>query len=230
MSDEGGKERRGLVAAMAEVGAVAKDKTNKHSKYSYQSEEAIKQAVQAALIATSTVPDSITMEILSDDWRDGKQGQQNIIKVRVSLVFDGRPYQGLGAGIDYGDKALMKAQTAAIREAWKTALCIPTSSLDPENDSQEGEPVNAGNPSEPVKNESRGNFADEEVTPESKVFWGRDKGKRLLDLDTKGLTWIAENFSKEAWKAAARQTLKQKAGSDPDDYSPPPFGQDDIPF
>ncbi len=123
-----------LVRVMGAIGALAKDKTNKHSRYDYMSEEAVKTAAQRAMVEVGVAPTEVIVTILSDVWISGKQGQQNMIKVEATIHFEDRHFSGLGAGIDYGDKALMKAQTAAIREAYKNAFCIPSGG-DPEEDS-----------------------------------------------------------------------------------------------
>ncbi len=127
-------DRLGRVALL--VGVVAKDKTNEHDGYSYQSENAIKFAVHKACMEVGVVPSGVSFSVLSDEWVAARSGaKRNLVKVICSLQVDMGTYQGLGAGIDYGDKALMKAQTAALREAWKNALTIPSAEVnDPEAD------------------------------------------------------------------------------------------------
>ena len=121
-----------IAAVMRQVGGIRKDKRNQHANYDYLSEEAVKRAVQRAMCEVGIVPTSVTYEILSDaEVAAKKGGTQNLVKVKAVITFGAHRYEGLGAGIDYGDKALMKAQTAAIREAWKTALVIPSGN-DPE--------------------------------------------------------------------------------------------------
>lgn len=128
-----------LLQAMACVGYIQKDKRNKHSNYNYLSEEATKKAVQAALLKSGVMPSSIRFETLTDEWLPIGKGKQNIVKVLVTITFGTsessgqRTYQGLGAGVDYTDKATMKAQTSALREAWKNVFCIPSGN-DPEED------------------------------------------------------------------------------------------------
>ncbi len=120
-----------LASALASIGAIAKDKRNTHSGYDYMSEEAVKLAVHKVLAAEGLVPD-VECSIVSDEWVPAKNGgQRNLVKVVCSITVDGHSSSGLGAGIDYDDKALMKAQTAAVREAWKNMLVIPSGG-DPE--------------------------------------------------------------------------------------------------
>lgn len=120
-----------IAAATADVGVLSKDKSNRHDGYDYLSEEAVKRAVQSAIAKHLIAPDSITYEVLSDEWLDGRKAAMNYVKLRCVLHWGTTRVEGLGCGRDYGDKALMKAQTSALREAWKTRLTIPTGN-DPE--------------------------------------------------------------------------------------------------
>ena len=150
---QGTGARLARVAAL--VGVVPKDKTNTHDGYSYQSEAAIKDAVHRACMEVALVPDSVEYEVISDEWVPSRQGaKRNLMKLRCILRVDGKgPFHGLGAGIDYGDKALMKAETSSLREAWKTALTIPSiGSPDPEadeSDVNDPAPVQAAPPAPP---------------------------------------------------------------------------------
>ncbi len=122
-----------LSLAMKHIGRIEKDKENKHGGYKYLSEEAVKVGVHHALVANGLSLDSVTFEVLSDDWIDAKSGRANLIKLRCTVKVAGGVFDGLGAGIDYGDKALFKAQTGAFREALKIAFVIGTGT-DPEAD------------------------------------------------------------------------------------------------
>lgn len=116
-----------LLNAMASIGYIQKDAKNSHFKYSYLSERAVKQAVQSALVAAGEMPTRIKMEVLS-------MSTPHLVFVKCIITFaDGQKYDGLGCGADKGDKAVMKAQTAAIRECWKNIFCIPSGD-DPEAD------------------------------------------------------------------------------------------------
>lgn len=126
-----------LIEAMAHVGRIEKDKKNTHQGYMYLSEEAVKVGVQKALAASGVRHSRIEMAIISDEWVKIGKGMQNLIKMRATIHFpDGSSYEGLGGSSDYGDKAMMQAQTAALREAWKNVFVIPTGS-DPEEKSPE---------------------------------------------------------------------------------------------
>lgn len=131
--------------AIGSMGRIAKDKRNEHSRYDYLSEEAVKAEVRKVVAEHGLDPKITTFEVLSDEYRQAKQGEQNIVKVRAVLEWDGGiRCEGLGCGIDYGDKAILKAQTSAIREAWKNRFIIATGH-DPEAD----EATDQAGPSKP---------------------------------------------------------------------------------
>jgi len=122
--------------AIGALGRLQKDKRNEHSRYDYLSEEAVKAAVSKVVAEFDLAPFKTRFEVLSDVWRAAKQGEQNIIKLRCILEWAGdQVCEGLGCGIDYGDKAILKAQTSAIREAWKNRFIIATGH-DPEADEE----------------------------------------------------------------------------------------------
>jgi hypothetical protein len=122
-----------LAEAAAAIGRLEKDKRNSHFGYDYLSEEAVKAAANRELTSRGLVPTEVLFEVLRDEQVQTKGGTANMVVVRVTIVVDGCRWQGLGAGSDSGDKAVMKAQTTALREAWKAGLII-ASGHDPEAD------------------------------------------------------------------------------------------------
>lgn len=180
-----------LLEAMETIGGLANDRTNKHAGYDYTSERAVKQAVQPALIDAGVMHDGISFEVLSDTWTAGGKSR-NLIKVLCTIRFGDKNYSGLGAGIDYADKALMAAQTAAVREAWKNVFCIPTG-----GDPEEPNPA-ADRPHEPEP-------APQELTHESKLPKGDHQGKRLVDCPAEYLEQLGKG--EHEWGAAARKAL-----------------------
>lgn len=124
-----------IAKATAEVGVLSKDRTNTHDRYSYLSEEKVKQTVQRLIAEHQIAPQHIDFELICNEWIEAKSGaKRNLVHLRCIMTWeDGSHVVGLGSGIDYADKALMKAQTSAVREAWKNRLTIPTGD-DPEKD------------------------------------------------------------------------------------------------
>lgn len=130
-----------VLALQSKVGYIQKDKRNEFHKYKYVSAEAVLSAVNTAMLEArlSSCP---IFEIMSEDKTDRGQGKtpDRIVTVRCSLFatdadtgLEQRLAVAFGCGQDTGDKAVMKAQTAALKYAWMTALNIPTGD-DPEAD------------------------------------------------------------------------------------------------
>ena len=119
-----------LAEVANEVSYVQKDAKNDFHKYSYASAEAVLRKVNEAL-TTRKIAISSNAELLH--FEEG-----NAI-VRLTLKFvDGDNgeilvVQGLGQGQDKGDKAVMKANTAALKYAYANAFTMSWGD-DPEAD------------------------------------------------------------------------------------------------
>ena len=178
-------EASALSRLMAHVGVVEKDKTNNHFHYSYQSEAAIKLAAQQAFIAVGSAPTSIEFEILSDEWvKLGRHDNVNLVNVRCTIHFQGGKFQGLGSGSGTDDKSVMKAQTAAYREALKAMICVPSQG-DPEDDHEA-----------PARH----------VTIQSKLPGGPHEGTALIECPEKYLEELIET-RKDDWGRMANSAL-----------------------
>lgn len=115
---------------------VQKDKENTFHRYAYASAAAVVDKVNAAL-ADNEIATYPSYEVLADIEVPTKQGTQRMVTLRVKIRIvsedESAEIEGLGSGMDGGDKAVMKAQTAAIKYAWLGALCISVGD-DPEDD------------------------------------------------------------------------------------------------
>lgn len=122
-----------LAEVMGEVSYVQKDKKNDFHGYSYASAEAVLRKVSEAL-AKRGICVSSESELLQND-----PGRAT---VRVTLTFlhesGSVSAQGIGSALDKGDKACMKANTAAVKYAVSSAFLISWGD-DPENDSKTDE-------------------------------------------------------------------------------------------
>jgi len=124
-----------LLKLIERVGYLQKDGKNSSQGYKYLSEYKVKREVQKGLVAErlghQTNVRVIHHKLLS--WVEGERTRRAmhvIVQCTIEL-FDPDTgnvvtHSGLGEGFDYGDKATMKAQTVAVREAWKNALSIPS--------------------------------------------------------------------------------------------------------
>ena len=124
-----------LADVMAEVGYVQKDATNEFHKYRYASAAAVLSKVNAALSSRGIAVSSMA-ELVAHDRIDGAK-PKTIAVVKLTLIFndgiDALQIEGLGSGEDTGDKAVMKANTAALKYALANAFLISWGD-DPEAD------------------------------------------------------------------------------------------------
>lgn len=120
---------------------VQKDKQNDFHRYRYASAAAVLAKVNDAL-AEQRIGVTVLPRIESVvEVKNAKGNSERLVTVLVTLsLHDGDSGEvletsGLGSGQDNGDKAVMKAQTAAIKYAWMLALNISTGD-DPEEDAR----------------------------------------------------------------------------------------------
>jgi hypothetical protein len=114
-------------ALMTLVGAIPNDAENDFHHYRYTSAEAVLAKVQEGLKSLNLVISTFAKVV---DWH----GDTVVVSVTIQITRAedrGVPnapfveYTGVGSGTDKGDKAVMKAATAAYKYAWRDGLCIP---------------------------------------------------------------------------------------------------------
>lgn len=146
-----------LALAAHACGYVQKDGANAFHRYRFASAANILGHVNEALCEHGLAVVETTPEILSTEGA----GKDRIVTVRVSLTIadtesdERATFRGLGSGMDSGDKAVMKAQTAALKYAWMLAFSISTGD-DPEADEgtdRRAQPQQKGNGSKPSRRE-----------------------------------------------------------------------------
>ena len=117
-----------LLAVMAECAYVAKNGLNSFHKYKYATAEDVLQKVNEALtknkIACVAVPELIEFTDVTN--LKGNTEHLATVRVEISLVDSDSGEEvkiyGIGSGQDAGDKAVMKAQTAATKYAYMLSL------------------------------------------------------------------------------------------------------------
>ena len=142
-----------LVKVMQECSFVPKNGTNSYHNYKYATAEDVLSAVNQSLarygIACIVIP---TLESNIDVVNQkGNIEHLATVSVHIQLIDsesgESVDLYGMGSGQDAADKAVMKAQTAAIKYAFMLSLCIATGD-DPEADAAMDE-RNYGTPQNP---------------------------------------------------------------------------------
>lgn len=146
-----------LVNVMAECSHIAKNGLNSYHQYKYATAEDVLLKVNTALtknkIASVVIPEIASMV----DVTNLKGNTEHLVTVNVQIkLIDSESGEcvdlfGIGSGQDAGDKAVMKAQTAAIKYAYMMSLCIATGD-DPEADTKTDENSSIGNKGSKVVN------------------------------------------------------------------------------
>ncbi|MDO4921762.1 MAG: ERF family protein [Phascolarctobacterium sp.] len=144
------KIARKLVKVMADCSHIAKNGLNSFHNYKYATAEDVLYKVNEALARNNLACFAQPTLIAFDEVTNLKGNKEHLatVSMRIQIVDSesGEAVEifGLGSGQDAGDKAVMKAQTAAIKYAYMMSLCIATGD-DPEADSRTDE-VNAAEP------------------------------------------------------------------------------------
>jgi len=135
---------RKLVLIMGECSHVAKDGFNDYHKYKYASAAGVLEAINAALVKHK-VASVVTPTILSNfDVTNAKGNVEHQVTVGCNIMLidsetgESIDLYGIGTGQDAGDKAVMKAETAAIKYAYLLSMAISTGD-DPEADTKTDE-------------------------------------------------------------------------------------------
>ena len=131
-----------MAEVMKEVGYVQKDATNDFQNYTYASAQAVFDKVRAELssrgIAVCGDVELVASEIIGVPGK-----QKHIVVAKHTVTFtDGKDsisVSALGEGIDSGDKASMKGNTAGVKYCLAKAFLISWGD-DPEADSKTDEP------------------------------------------------------------------------------------------
>lgn len=147
---ENTKIAKKLVNVMIECGHIAKNGLNSYHQYKYATAEDVLLKVNSALtknkIASVVIPEIASIV----DVTNLKGNTEHLVTVNVQIkLIDSESGEcvdlfGIGSGQDAGDKAVMKAQTAAIKYAYMMSLCIATGD-DPEADTKTDENSSMGN-------------------------------------------------------------------------------------
>ena len=113
-----------MIAVMRECSHIAKNGTNSFHGYTYATSADVLSKVNSALVeqglASLVIPELISLE----EVKTAKGNIEHLATVKVNITLIDRDSDesvlitGIGSGQDSGDKAVMKAQTAAIKYAY----------------------------------------------------------------------------------------------------------------
>ncbi len=130
-----------MTEVMKECGYVAKNGENSFHGYRYASCADVLEKVNASLvrhgICSAAMPELISME----NVKSAKGTAEHLATVSISILLtdsesgETMSISGIGSGQDSGDKAVMKAQTAAIKYAYMLSLAVSTGD-DPEKEEE----------------------------------------------------------------------------------------------
>lgn len=129
-----------LVRIMEECNSVQKNGLNEFHKYKYATSADVLEKVNASLVKHNIASIVLPEIISSCDVINNKGNTEHLVTVKAGItLIDADSGEcislvGIGSGQDGGDKAVMKAQTAAIKYAYLLSLAISTNSDDPEAD------------------------------------------------------------------------------------------------
>lgn len=133
-----------FIKVMEECSLIRKNGTNDFHHYKYATSADVLEKVNASLVkhklASIVVPEIAS----SADVINNKGNTEHLVTVKVNITLvdtesgECMLITGIGSGQDSGDKAVMKAQTAAIKYAYMLSLAISTND-DPEADSKTDE-------------------------------------------------------------------------------------------
>ena len=128
-----------MIEVMRECRHVAKNGTNSFYGYTYATSADVLSKVNSALVeqglASLVIPELISLK----EVKTAKGNIEHLATVKVNITLIDRDSDesvlitGIGSGQDSGDKAVMKAQTAAVKYAYMLSLSISTGD-DPEAD------------------------------------------------------------------------------------------------
>lgn len=137
---------RDLSLASTDVRKIAFNDENKQQGYSYTSASKILQKVNEALAARGIAVIQVNTQLVHSSEvvsKSGTKGMNAVVSVSLTLGRGSHQvtYEGLGQGQDYGDKAIMKANTAAVKYALAAGLLIAWEKADPEADESTDQPA-----------------------------------------------------------------------------------------
>jgi hypothetical protein len=193
---------------MEDCSYVQKTGFNKFHQYKFATAADVLAKVNEALVRYGVVAIPKPKIVSTEHVTTKNGGNERLITVETEITLhdcdlaanDGATHEtlvitGFGSGQDVGDKAVMKAQTAAAKYAWMISLCIATGD-DPEFDESvdqrnaEGPPANNG---QQHASGQRGPSQSAPLRPSIEAF--RAAAQLVRDINAAAALWIAQRAS-----------------------------------
>lgn len=198
-----------LAEVAAECGYVAKASKNDYHGYKYASAEDVLKKVNEALTKRNiAVGSEANVVHITDD------GKNAVVKLTLGFYDgddpEGRPLvvEGLGQGADKGDKAVMKANTAALKYAYANALTISWGD-DPEADTGTDK---AAAPKKTKTKKPAAKKSDksvvEQIQAATDVKQLEELKQKVMELRDEDKDKYAE--ARDAWKAKQKALTEEK--------------------
>ncbi len=122
-----------ILNVMKACRSLTYDSNNDEVGYKYVSAAKVNAAVNAALVDNGIITCAISA---LKDTCEFKNEMMATVEVEIRLIdTESEEFfmiRGVGQGIDAGDKAVAKAQTMAVKYAWKNSLLIADTADDPD--------------------------------------------------------------------------------------------------
>lgn len=175
-----------LVKIMEECSHITKTGINDYHHYKYATAEDVLKKINASLaankIASMAIPN--LESIVEVTTAKGNIEHLATVTIQIHLVDadsgETVDLYGIGSGQDAGDKAVMKAQTAAIKYAYLLSMCIATGD-DPEADvvTDENMAITTKSEMKPVVNKTGCESCGSKITDKVRAFSQQRYGKSL---------------------------------------------------
>ena len=141
--------REKLAKVMKDVGFIEFDGSNTAQRYKYASAAGVLRKINVALaeqgLCVGTGSEVLQYMTYEDD--KGRTATKAVVRETITIMdSEGKDFvllQGVGEGKDLGDKAVMKASTAATKYAWAHGLVLGWGAEDPEGDTKTDEKLTA---------------------------------------------------------------------------------------
>lgn len=130
-----------LVQVMQECSYIQKTGTNDFHHYRYATSADVLEKINTALVKQKLCSVVLPEILQQADVTTAKGNIEHMATVKIDIMLidaesgESVSFSGIGTGQDSGDKAVMKAQTAAIKYAYLLSMAISTGD-DPEADAK----------------------------------------------------------------------------------------------